>query len=66
MPHTAYYPDGRPVQPGDVLTNFRGETGYVFVSATPSRGSGHVQVTTPDGQPAQYYPRVFDLLEPIE
>jgi hypothetical protein len=61
----AFYSDGRQVQVGDDLTNFRGESGYKFVSASPSRGSGHVQVTTPDGGSRQFYPRVFGLQEPI-
>jgi hypothetical protein len=61
----AFYSDGTEVKVGDDLTNFRGESGYKFVSASPSRGSGHVHVTTPDGGSRQYYPRVFGLQEPI-
>jgi hypothetical protein len=61
----AFYTDGRQVQVGDDLTNFRGESGYKFVRATPSQGSGHVHVTTPDGSSRQFYPRVFGLAEPI-
>ncbi len=64
-----WYPvtaDGREVQPGDQITNFRGEV-YQFdlVTAHPEGSSaGKIAVRGSDGRPVvggEHYPSVFDL-----
>ncbi|OLT21173.1 hypothetical protein BJF78_34670 [Pseudonocardia sp. CNS-139] len=58
---TAKRTDGSVVKPGDRLVDATWGTEAEFVSAETSRVSGQWAGTS-----GSYYPRVFDLVEPIE